>query len=332
MEHEAASVAPEVDMLNLSGAGARWDEAEVEAVLVEPYIYVTQVAGKEVRTLLIMAFNHWLQVADDKLEIVKETTKMLHNASLLIDDIQDNSKLRRGQPVAHSVYGIATTINTANYLYFQCMEKVMTMGDPKAAVAFTEQLLELHRGQGMDIYWRDSGICPSEQQYREMVNRKTGGLFGLAVRLMQLNSVNQTDYSRLLELLGLHFQIRDDYANLKSDAYAANKSFAEDLTEGKYSFPILHSIHTAGPRNHQLSNVLRQRTEDLDLKKFCCECIEKTGSFAYTREVLRRLENDVLAEIESLGGNSMLVKLVEKLGGLYAEPDAVIRPEPEPSS
>jgi len=53
---------------------------------------------------------------------------------------------------------------------------------------FTEELINLHRGQGMDLYWRDSLICPSEADYLEMVGNKTGGLFRLAVRLMQAES------------------------------------------------------------------------------------------------------------------------------------------------
>lgn len=297
-----------------------WEDDTVEEVLLEPYTYITQVPGKEIRTLLIDAFNVWLKVPDEKLDVIKEATKMLHNASLLVDDIQDNSKLRRGIPVAHHVFGVATTINTANYVYFQCLQKVLAMGEhaAAAATAFSEQLLELHRGQGMDIHWRDTSVCPTEAQYNEMVARKTGGLFGLAIRLMQLHSDTTKDFTKCLRLLGLHFQIRDDYANLKSATYAENKSFAEDLTEGKFSFPIIHSIRTT-PGNHQLSNILRQRTEDVSLKEFAIQCVEKSGSFEYTRQVLRKLEAELLGEIAELGGNPILGKVVEKLSALYKE-------------
>jgi len=293
-----------------------WDPDEVEEVLFEPYEYIIQNPGKDIRTLLISAFNLWFKIPEDKLEIVKEVTKLLHNASLLIDDIQDNSKLRRGNPVAHAVFGVATTINSANYVYFRCLEKVMELDDPRAVKVFTTQLLELHRGQGMDIYWRDAVVCPSEDQYRQMVMRKTGGLFGLAVELMQLYSDSDVNCKPLLNILGLHFQIRDDYANLLSDEYALNKSFAEDFTEGKFSFPIIHSI-TASPKNHTVINILRQRTEDEELKKFAVSCIRKTGSFEYTEKTLRDLEAAGLAEIQQLGGNVMLAELFTKLGAIY---------------
>ena len=80
---------------------------------------------------------------------------MLHNASLLIDDIEDNSILRRGIPVAHNIFGIASTINSANYVYFLSLEKTIKElpNDlvSKAVLIFTEQLLELHRGQGLTL-------------------------------------------------------------------------------------------------------------------------------------------------------------------------------------
>ena len=64
----------------------------------------------------------------------------------------------------------------------------------------------------------------------------------MAVRLMQLFSKDSHNFEELTSVLGLYFQIRDDYANLCLEEYAVNKSFAEDLTEGKFSFPIVHAI------------------------------------------------------------------------------------------
>lgn len=104
----------------------------VQRILLEPYKYLLQLPGKQVRTKLSQAFNHWLKVPEDKLQIIIEVTEMLHNASLLIDDIEDNSKLRRGFPVAHSIYGIPSVINSANYVYFLGLEKVLTLDHPDA--------------------------------------------------------------------------------------------------------------------------------------------------------------------------------------------------------
>jgi hypothetical protein len=334
-----------------------------------------------------------------------------------------------------------------------------------------EQLIELHRGQGLDIFWRDSVKCPSEDDYKRMVlqsrwwsgaasavqskansashnarfsplrcSSETGGLFQLAMRLMQIFSSDKRhvwrgviwgvgggqrrmesrlqtppgpsvgllrsavgrNFTPLVRTFSLYFQIRDDYANLQSDEarpwpcprggfrpprlrlpslystrsmctvglstctrarlclqYTANKSFCEDITEGKFSFPIIHSILTSGPAilgcryatqdtliapaclhvggggryrrpaDHQLLNILKQRPTDMDLKRHCLGCMERTGSFEYTvqarlacptglppgkpvhvaqRGVLRELELVARQQIAELGGNPALVR------------------------
>ena len=73
--------------------------------LLEPMLYLLQVPGKNVRKKLLGAFNIWTKVPEDKVSAIGELVQMLHNASLLLDDIEDNSILRRGIPVAHKIYG-----------------------------------------------------------------------------------------------------------------------------------------------------------------------------------------------------------------------------------
>ncbi|XP_058960668.2 geranylgeranyl pyrophosphate synthase [Pocillopora verrucosa] len=288
-----------------------------EKILLEPYSYVLKVPGKQVREKLIQAFNFWLKIPGDKLSVIAEVVKMLHNSSLLIDDIEDNSKLRRGIPVAHQIYGVAHTINSANYMYFKALEKVLSLNHPDCINIFTEELLELHRGQGMDIYWRDSYTCPSEDEYHEMVKKKTGGLFRLAVRLMQSFSENRSNFVPLLDTLALFFQIRDDYANLLSEEYKENKSFCEDLTEGKFSFPIIHAIRSDS-ESTRILNILRQRTTDVDIKKYFVDCLEQIGSFAYTKVILKQMEDKSQALIADLGGNPQLSAIVKQLAKLYS--------------
>lgn len=196
---------------------------------------------------------------------------MLHTASLLMDDVEDNSDLRRGIPVAHKIYGVPQTINTANYVYFLVFSEIFRMNEDSSASSSSgstspplspmmqkatverlvvDELINLHRGQGMDLLWRDSLICPTEEEYVEMVNNKTGGLFRIAVKLMLSQSpparqAGFPDLIPIVNLIGLLFQILDDYMNLQSSKYAENKGFAEDLTEGKFSFPIIHSIRAS---------------------------------------------------------------------------------------
>ncbi|XP_076384890.1 geranylgeranyl pyrophosphate synthase quemao isoform X3 [Megalopta genalis] len=299
-------------------------DKEEDEILLEPFSYILQVPGKQVRAKLAQAFNYWLKIPQDKLQAVGDIIQMLHTSSLLIDDIQDNSVLRRGIPVAHNIYGIASTINAANYVLFIALEKVIALNHPEGTQVYVEQLLELHRGQGMEIYWRDNYICPSETAYRQMTIRKTGGLFNLAVRLMQLFSNCKEDFTPLAGIIGLYFQIRDDYSNLLLQEYAENKSFCEDLSEGKFSFPIIHAIQSH-PEDRQLMNILRQRTKDIDVKRYCINLLEKFGSFAYTETVLEELDKKARNEIERLGGNPLLIALLDEILLNFKDKDTMLR-------
>lgn len=166
----------------------------------------------------------------------------------------------------------------------------------------------------MDLFWRDTLTCPSEDDYLQMVDNKTGGLFRLAVKLMQAESsqslcvqppVNSeietliwfSDCVPLVNLIGTLFQIRDDYMNLSSTEYTSNKGLCEDLTEGKFSFPIIHSIRS-NPQNLQLINILKQKTTDDGVKRYAVSFMESTGSFEYCRRKLRELKSKAISMIE----------------------------------
>lgn len=269
------------------GVSPSWS-SDKEKILLGPYDYMAGHPGKNIRAQLIAAFNVWLKVPETSLDIIKSVVSMLHTASLLVDDVEDSSLLRRGIPVAHNIFGTAQTINSANYMYFCALQELAKLGNPRTITIYTEELLNLHRGQGMDLYWRDTLTCPTEEDYLEMVANKTGGLFRLAIKLMQAESPVDMDCVELVDTIGLVFQILDDYKNLSDDTYTANKGLCEDLTEGKFSFPVIHSIR-ADPNNHVLVNILKQKTSDDSVKRYAISYMEKTDSFSYTRQTLARL-------------------------------------------
>jgi geranylgeranyl diphosphate synthase type 3 len=290
---------------------------EWKKFLLEPFDYILKSSGKQIRSKLVKAFNEWLDIPHDYLVIISDVIEMLHNASLLIDDIEDNSVLRRGSPTAHTIYGVASTLNSANYVYFLALEKIRKYFPPdivyEAVDVFSNKMLELHLGQGLEIYWRDNFVCPTENEYIDMIRKKTGGLFNMSVLLMQLVSQDmRRSFSHIVELMGMFFQIRDDYANLLSQEYADNKTYGEDLTEGKFSFPVIHAIH-ANPGDSTLLNIIKQRTKDIEIKKDAVQLMRQSGSLDYTKKKLETLEQELRKEIDSFGGNILLTRLLDEL-------------------
>ncbi|KAF9736833.1 hypothetical protein PMIN06_012828 [Paraphaeosphaeria minitans] len=288
------------------GPRRHWSE-ENESILLGPYDYLVGHPGKDIRSQCIAAFNKWLQVPAERLEVITRVVGMLHTASLLVDDVEDSSVLRRGIPVANSIFGVAQTINSANYVYFLALSDLLALQNPALIQIYSQELLNLHRGQGMELHWRDSLTCPSEPAYLEMVDNKTGGLFRLAIKLMQAESTLQTqiDCAPLVSTIGLLFQILDDHLNLSTTSeYQSLKGMCEDLTEGKFSFPVIHAIH-ADPSNRVIYNILKQKTEDDEVKRYAVRYLEQKGSFEYSKGVidgLRGKAEDLVTEIEAKVG------------------------------
>ncbi|KAG1792816.1 isoprenoid synthase domain-containing protein [Suillus plorans] len=307
----------------------QWPQAN-ESLILEPFTYITSKPGEDIRTLLIEAFNIWLAVPSHQLQVIDRVVQMLHNASLMLDDIEDDAQLRRGQPVAHKIYGVPQTINTANYVYFLAYKElsklrrpggsgdgdvVRVVGNSDLDLIVTQELLSLHRGQGMEILWRDLLQCPTEEEYISMVNNKTGSGFRIAIKLMMAHATKNIDidFVPLVNIFGVYVQIRDDYMNLQSTEHSDNKSFAEDLTEGKFSFPIVHGVR-ADEQNRVVMNVLQKRPTTPTLKHHTVDYLRtQTKSFDYTLAVMSSLERQVREEIARLGGNPQLEKILDAL-------------------
>jgi len=299
--------------------GDLWSQKD-ESSIVEPYRYIASLPGKDMRGRFIDALNLWMHVPAEPLKLIRDIVAMLHVASLMIDDIEDDSELRRGKPVAHKVYGVPQTINTANYIYFLAVEAAANLQpfylEGRDAVgAVVSELLSLHRGQGLDILWRDTHRCPSMKQYIDMVNKKTSGLLRVAAKLMMACATKNTeiDLIPLVNSFGVFFQIRDDVMNLDSYEYEETKGFAEDLTEGKFSFPIIHGIQ-AQPESTILIDILNERPSSPTRKLEAIDFLRhQTHSFDYCQSVLETLEAQIRRDIEQLGGNEPLTGLVDLL-------------------
>ncbi|KAL2793751.1 isoprenoid synthase domain-containing protein [Aspergillus keveii] len=152
--------------------------------LEAPINYIQSLSSKNVRLQLIDAFNLWLGLPSQSLKIVKEIVSDLHNSSLILDDIQDGSLLRRGGTAAHIIFGKAQSMNSATYMFVRAAKQVHELANPSLMTVLLEELDTLFLGQSWELKWRFSGQCPSEEEYFAMVDCKTGAMFHMLIRLM----------------------------------------------------------------------------------------------------------------------------------------------------
>jgi geranylgeranyl diphosphate synthase type 3 len=221
-------------------------------------------------------------------------------------------------------------------MYIKVLENLVKFGNLNLITVYYEEMLNLHHGQGLEIYYRDRFQCPDEDRYLTIVKQKTGGLLRLSIRWMLIYAKLSADESQsieypdegddtsfhflvqLAELIGIFFQIRDDYLNLVSKDYHNAKQYCEDITEGKYSFPVIHYFSTASDTKRFLE-ILKLRTTDVNIKMEAVGLLSQNKSLEYTRTKLLTLKNDILRIIEENGGNPELEKIINALSADLVE-------------
>ncbi|KAI6266500.1 hypothetical protein MCOR28_010004 [Pyricularia oryzae] len=273
-----------------------------------PFNYISSLKSKGVRNLLIMALNTWISLDHAAIEWVVSLVADIHNTSLMLDDVQDNSPLRRSNPATHTVFGMPQTVNSSVYATVDLIHRASEQGNAQAAQEVVVGMKKLLLGQSLDLLWTFEVSTPTFEEYMQMVDGKTGALFVMIYRIMVAVSPGQTvlpALERFTLLLGRYFQIRDDYANLASPDYSKAKGFCEDLDEGKCSFIMLHALRNAQPASLTiLRHLLLQRRSagcaGLGHKEKMLAILQETGSLKFTSEMLQQLHGSLVKELKDL--------------------------------
>ncbi len=205
--------------------------------------------GKRIRPLLLCLLVENL-TDDEKIRALAyklaPIVEIVHNGSLIIDDIEDDSDLRRGEPALHLQWGVDLALNAGNLMYFYPSYLLETLALPLATEqtihrCYQAALRRLHFGQGFDIRWHNQkDHFPTIAQYQQMCRFKTGSLFRFSAELAAIltgRSDLLSDLGKIFENCGLAFQIMDDVINLTTGN--VGKQCGDDLWEGKKSLAML---------------------------------------------------------------------------------------------
>ena len=225
--------------------------------------------------------------------------EIIHNGTLLHDDIEDRSELRRGKPCTYILYGLDVAINTGNEMYYLPLLPLIKNKenfDPKVLnkvfETYAKEMIDLGLGQAMDISWHN-GMCSadklSEEEYLQMCAYKTGTLARMSAKIAAILS-NATDeqiekLGNYAETVGVAFQIQDDILNLIEGEFTEKKGLGEDITEGKRSLPVIHAINKASSEDRErLIEILNMHTNDQELRNEAIIIIKKYGAIEYSKQ------------------------------------------------
>ncbi|MFH1751101.1 MAG: polyprenyl synthetase family protein [Candidatus Micrarchaeota archaeon] len=231
--------------------------------------------GKRWRPALFLLVAQAYGARPEKLLPYSVIPEIIHNGTLMADDVEDNSDIRRGKPAIHKIYGADVAINASSAMYFlplQVLRDNPANFPPKtinsAYSIYAQEMINLAYGQGFDIIWhkgRNADI--SEGDYLQMCAFKTGTLARMAARLGALfagaSSKNIYLAGEFAESIGIAFQIQDDILNLTaSEAYG--KEIGGDISEGKRSLIALRALEKSDELSRRrLLKILNSHTKDL---------------------------------------------------------------------
>jgi len=206
--------------------------------------------GKRWRPLLAILAYQLAGGSGGEIYTLAPLLEGIHTASLIHDDIEDNSELRRGKPAAHVAYGLDSALNSGSWLYFRALQSLEEYQAPASIkldlyAAALKHIRSLHEGQALDIHWhRTAGFFPSRQDYERMIRLKTGALTALAaytgMRAAGKTHEESEVFAALFAEVGIGFQILDDVKNIS--AGNVGKKRGDDIVEGKKSLPVILHI------------------------------------------------------------------------------------------
>lgn len=302
---------------------------EIEAELVHhlnPHLdLVREVAGhilfsggKRLRPLLLVLAARMCDYRGDYDKTFSISLEYLHAATLLHDDLIDDADLRRGRPVAHSIWGNATTILVGDFLLARALTIAAGTGNIdiiKVVAGITENMSqgEIHQLS------RKGDLSLSETEYREVIWRKTAVLFEGACRSAALLAGASPDRIEALSTyganLGLAFQMADDLIDYTSDTQELGKKAGADLREGKLTLPVIAALQAADSQDRaHMTSIIRNpsfTTEDFEALK---ALLQRYGGLAYTREKARehvRLAKEALSKFKPSETTDILLDIAD---------------------
>ncbi|MBI3412543.1 MAG: polyprenyl synthetase family protein [Candidatus Aenigmarchaeota archaeon] len=236
--------------------------------------------------------------------------EVIHNGTLIADDIEDSSDMRRGKPALHKIFGVDIAINASNVMYFLPLlvigknRKIPAETAKKLYDAVAQEMISVSFGQALDIIWHRGGAPETitEKKYLQMCAYKTGALSRMAAKigaiLADADENEVEEIAEFAECIGVAFQIQDDILNIAAGENLG-KEFAEDIKEGKRTLLVIHTFEKADEKDaKRLMGILNTHTNDKKLLQEAINIIKKYDSIGYAKNYAKKIVENSWGRID----------------------------------
>lgn len=281
----------------------------------------TSVAGKRIRPLLLLLTTSAAGGTWENALPAAAAVELIHNFSLIHDDIEDNSPLRRGRPTVWNRWGIPLAINAGDAMFSLAHLSILRLQENidcdlvlKASQILQDTCLNLTKGQHLDMLFENQNDI-SLDDYWHMVSGKTANLLSAATELgaviASAGPSVQTHYQEFGYNLGMAYQAQDDLLGVWGDVSATGKSTESDLVSGKKSLPIIYALTQNGPFADRWRQGPVRSQEIPELARL----LELEGAQAYTVECAEFFTNKALGALSGAEPGGQAGKMLSELAG-----------------
>ena len=280
--------------------------------------YIISAGGKRIRPALLLLFSGALSYNNSAKYEMAAVVEFIHPATLLHDDVVDDSTLRRGRATANVSFGNPASVLVGDFLYsraFQMMVDCDSMKIMQVLANATNVIAEGEVQQLMNLH--DATL--TEEGYLEVIRSKTAKLFEASARIPAILSQQPPDIETACAefglALGTAFQVIDDVLDYEGESAVLGKNLGDDLREGKTTLPLIFAMQNCSPEEKILIQKAIEQNEEVELAPIL-SILQKTGAMQATKEMAHHQALQAIASIAPLKDSvykAVLVQLASQL-------------------
>ncbi len=263
------------------------DELSSDVVLINQMgHYIIGSGGKRLRPMLLLLAAKALGGVSHNHLVLAAVIEFIHTATLLHDDVVDESDLRRGKDSANAVWGNAASVLVGDYLYSSAFEMMVRTNNMRVMEILSKTTTAIAEGEVLQLL-NCNNPETSEEKYLQVIARKTAILFSAATRLAAVLSDSNAETEEALatygQQLGVAFQLIDDALDYKASTEDLGKNLGDDLAEGKPTLPLIYAIeHGNTEQGETIINAIKQGSRDAFPEVY--QIVKDTRAIEYTEQ------------------------------------------------
>ena len=296
------TISAELEELNRIINDSLSSNSELLNEVVKKYL---ETKGKQIRPIIVILSAKFFAEVNSNVLNGAAAIELLHNASLIHDDVVDETKVRRGNPTVNSIWNNHIAVLVGDFFVSNSLSCAIKAGDNRVIQVISELGKELSTGEIDQINIAKQHNI-NEENYYHIISKKTASLFRCCVQVggyaVKADEADIENLAKFMELLGLCFQIKDDIFDYFKDE-AVGKPTGNDLREGKITLPLIYALAQDTPQRDAMVKLAKKDELDTDEIETLIEYAKAQGGIEYAYESMERLRREAIAIIEKYPDN-----------------------------